>query len=764
MDLSRRAVRRWRTLVSALVLMLAAVAPLAAQQGLPGGLTPSQLEALRRNPELVRQQIQQSGLTPDQIRARLRAAGYPENVLDAYLAGGQTGLGAPTPSTAALSALEALGLPFQMADALLPPDTGRVEQRMARSRVFGVDAFRRSTTQFLPLLAGPVPPDYRLGPGDMLVLILTGDVELTHTLSVSRDGFVLIPQVGQVPVTNLTLEQLRDVLYTRLGRVYSGVRRGTNATTQFDVSVANVRANQVYVAGDVVQPGAYQLSALGTVLTALYAAGGITEDGSVRRVEIRRLGQLVDSLDLYDYLLRGDVRGDVRLETGDVVFVPVRGSRVEVAGAVVRPAIYETNGRETVADVIRAAGGLRPNADLKALTVFRFLRAAERGPGPAPRAAISVPLVVQAGAQDLGPGAGVTIPDFEVRDGDSVVAHPLPPLDQTHYVDIAGMVVRPGRYPWASGISLRDLLQAAGGPRVGADLRDAEVARMPADRSGGTLADTIRVPMDSSYLADRQADGSYAAPPGPAFPAAGTAAEFRLEPYDQVLIRLQPEFEFQRSVAILGEVRLPGIYALTRKDTRLSDLVQRAGGFLDGAYPQGGRFYRLFQYSGLGDAGQRRAAADTALGVQLPKDRDQVNVDLAAALAAPGSAADIMLQPGDSVYIPEYLPTVRVSGAVVAPASVQYVAGKDATYYLQNAGGFAESADKGRTVVRQANGSAKTRSKFLFWSNWPEPGPGAEVFVPAKTPKPEGTNWLPILAAMASIIASTASIVIAASP
>jgi hypothetical protein len=137
-----------------------------------------------------------------------------------------------------------------------------------------------------------------------------------------------------------------------------------------------------------------------------------------------------------------------------------------------------------------------------------------------------------------------------------------------------------------------------------------------------------------------------------------------------------------------------------------------------------------------------------------------VNVNLAEALGGPHSAVDILLQPGDSLFVPEYLPTVRVSGAVVAPASVQYVAGKDAMYYLQNAGGFAESADPGRTVVRQANGSARTRGKFLFWSSWPTPGPGAEVFVPARVPKPAG-NWLPAFAAIASILASTASVVIA---
>src|SRR5213075_382008 len=167
----------------------------------------------------------------------------------------------------------------------------------AKSNVFGVDVFRRSTTQFPPLLAGPVPPDYHLGPRDVLVLILTGDVELSHTLQVTREGFVFIPQVGQVFVSNLTLDQLRDVLFARLGRVYSGVRRGANASTRFDISVANVRANQVYVVGEVTQPGAYQISSLGTALTALYAAGGVTERANLRDIVVQRAGKTVATLD-----------------------------------------------------------------------------------------------------------------------------------------------------------------------------------------------------------------------------------------------------------------------------------------------------------------------------------------------------------------------------------------------------------------------------------------------------------------------------------
>src|SRR5439155_17285655 len=185
-------------------------------------------------------------------------------------------------------------------------------------------------------------------------------------------------------------EQLRDVLYQRLGRVYSGVKRGPNAMTRFDASVANVRANQVYVIGEVFQPGAYQISALGTVLTALYAAGGVTGRANMRHIEVRRLGKVLDTLDLYDYLLRGTTRGNVRLESGDVVYVPLHGRRVQVTGAVLRPAIYELKEGETLPDLLRAAGGFRANAALDRLTIHRILPPAERKPGPLPRAAVDV--------------------------------------------------------------------------------------------------------------------------------------------------------------------------------------------------------------------------------------------------------------------------------------------------------------------------------------------------------------------------------------
>src|SRR5207302_1415872 len=579
-------------------------------------------QMLQQNPglgDVLRQRIQQSGLNAEQVRARLQASGYPANLLDAYLGGGAAAAGAQ-PGTLELAAIQALGLPPVGGAEALPVDTGFIRVRggsVPRSRVFGVDAFRRTTTQFLPLLSGPVPPDYKLGAGDVLVLILTGDVELAYTLQVTREGFMLIPQVGQVFVSNLTLDQLRDVLFARLGRVYSGVKRGAGATTRFDITVANVRANQVYVVGEVTQPGAYQISSLGTALTALYAAGGVTERANMRDIVVQRAGKTVATLDLYDYLLRGETRNDIRLETGDVIFVPVHGTRVDLAGAVVRPAIYELKHGQSLADLIQAAGGFRPDAALRRVSVYRLLAAAERGPGTPPRAVIDLALApTPSGKGERGkeppgdPPLPVSMPSLALEDGDSVVVDAVKPLAGQYYVTIVGRVNKPGAYPWREGMTLRDLVLLARGPMVGADLQEAEVARLPADRTGGQLATTERVPLDSTYLFERDSLGRYVGPPGVPFPAKG-APEVPLKPYDNVLILRQPEFDLQRTVSVTGQVRFPGTYSLRTKTDRLADVIARSGGLTRQAYADGIRFVRAVDNGGRINVNLAGALRDT---------------------------------------------------------------------------------------------------------------------------------------------------------
>src|SRR5437016_4961167 len=723
-----------RSLLPFLLLGGLLAAPCSSQVPTPSQAPQALQQAVQQNPglaDVIRQRIAQSGLTADQVRGRLQASGYPPNLLDAYLGAQTPGQASPVPGAQELAAIQSLGVPgIASAGEILPVDTGLVRASAAgKSGVFGVDVFQRTTTQFLPLLAGPVPADYKLGPGDQLVVILTGDVELAYTLQVTREGFILVPQVGQLFVSNLTLDQLRDLLYTRLGRVYSGVRRSPGATTRFDISVANVRANQAYVVGEVAQPGAYQISSLGTVLTALYAAGGVTGRATLRGVEVRRVGKVVATFDLYDYLLRGDTRHDVRLETGDVVFVPVHGPRAQITGAVLRPAIYELEGGGSLAGLIEDAGGFRPDAQLKRLSVFRLLPAAERGPGAPPRAVIDVALSPFRGAVPPGdPPLPVRMPEMALRDGDSVVVDELQPLSGQYYVSIVGVVNKPGVYPWREGMTLRDLVLLARGPSVGAYLKEAEIARMPEDRSQGQLATTVRAPLDSTYLFERDSLGRYAGPPGLPYPGSG-APEVKLRPYDNILILKEPDFDLQRMVAMTGQVRFPGVYSLRSKNDRLADIIDRAGGLMPQAYPDGIRFVRPTNAAG------------------------RINIDLSRALREHDSRDNVIMQPGESMFMPEFLTSVKVTGAVNSAGSVQWKRGEGLGYYIDAAGGFSYLADKGRVSVRFANGEVHTKK------GGPKPGPGSEVFVPVKDTTAR-TNYVALFGAIAQILASTVAIIV----
>jgi protein involved in polysaccharide export with SLBB domain len=329
----------------------------------------------------------------------------------------------------------------------------------------------------------------------------------------------------------------------------------------------------------------------------------------------------------------------------------------------------------------------------------------------------------------------VVVPRLPLAAGDSVVVDALPSLWATYHVSIAGMVHKPGAYPWSPGMTLRDLVLLARGPRVGAYLREAEIARLPADRREGQLAATLRVPLDSTYLFERDSLGRYVTPPGVVVPAAD-AADVPLEPYDNVLVLRQPDFDFQRTVVLEGQVRFPGTYSLRTKDDRLADLIARAGGLTPRAYVEGIRFFRRD-----GDAGR-------------------INIDLARALRDAGARDNVVLQPGDSVMIPEYVPSVRVHGAVNAPGSVLWKQGENLDYYVNAAGGYAANAEKGRVRVQFANGETRTRKRSLFFTSDPTPMPGADVFVPQRDPSRPRIDAVTLAGAVAQILASTVAILV----
>jgi len=328
------------------------------------------------------------------------------------------------------------------------------------------------------------------------------------------------------------------------------------------------------------------------------------------------------------------------------------------------------------------------------------------------------------------------VPALSLENGDSVVVDSIAPLDSSYFVVITGAVNKAGRFPWRDGMTLRDLLRVAGGAKVGAYLKEAEIAHMPADRSKGQMAETVRVPLDSTYLLGRDVTGAYLGPPGLAFPGSG-APDVPLRPYDNVLVLRQPEFELPRTVHVVGQVQFPGTYTLVSGKERLADVIDRAGGLTPIAYAGGLRFVRV-----TGNAGR-------------------INVDLPRALKQRDSRANLILQSGDSIFVPEFKASVQVAGAVNAPGSVLWEAGKSLNYYLNAAGGPNWRADKGKVSVRYADGRVRTRhrSLVLFRSD-PTPGPGSEVLVPVRDTLAKGTDVLSVLGTLSQVIAATATLII----
>lgn len=799
---------------------------------LPGGQRPTPDQAqqlLQSRPDLV-QQLQQrlrtSGLTPDQVRARLRAEGYPESLLDQYLPGGGTAAAAPASTTNGqlVDAMEALGLadsseldvlrqdidgqgrargapraplPTGARDfvpdttgrrrALRLSDTSQAARDSARAvrdsglAIFGLDLFQNaSSTLFDPNLAGPVDENYRLGAGDRLVLVLTGDVETAYNLQVTREGFVLVPQVGQLYVANLTLGQLQTVLGGRLARVYSGIRSGS---TRFSVSVARLRTNQVFVVGDVARPGSYQVSGAGTALTALYAAGGPSESGSLRRVEIRRAGRTVDVLDVYDYLTRGDASRDVRLQNGDVVFVPPRLARVRALGEVLRPGTYEVTPGETLTDLLRTAGGLTALASPQRVTIERFLPAAQRVPGGRDRVVL-----------DFGVG-GAGAPAVPLVNGD-VVRIARAGTRVANRVTVQGNVASPGVVSYRPGLRLSDALRAAGGLLADTYLGRVLVTRFERDSSrvqlramlrdlGGSVIDDLELRPDdeievfstTTFRPDRTVSIGGAVRFGGRFPyragmtmrdlvllAGGltegallTEAEIARLPASRaggvtastVRVALDSTYLFDRERG-RTYARVPGVPAaaagapdiiLEAYDNvlifRQPDFELQRTVFLGGEVRYPGRYALRRRTERLSEVVARAGGLTSegyADGVVFFRTRDstgRVGIDLPHVLRDARARDNFVLQDGDSVVVPAYNPVVRVEGAVNAPSAVAFQPGQNVDDYIRSAGGPSPVADLRRAFVRQPNGKVESvRRRAFLPDHVPQVRAGATVVVP----------------------------------
>jgi polysaccharide biosynthesis/export protein len=801
-----------------------AAARRAAEQRL--GRSVSQGEIVER--------LRQSGLSRSEIRTRLEAAGYDPGMADTYFDAIDRGSAPPgEPSADFMNALARIGLGGRGGASLRedsltqyvfgrePLDSLLLADSLARAEgrpvmeVFGLRTFRRAGTQFEPMRQGPVDPSYQLGPGDELQLVLTGDVEAAYALDVSRQGFIFIPDVGQVSVNGVTLGQLEDLLYSRLGRVYSGVSRSPNASTRFQISLGALRANQVMVTGDVVRPGSYQVSSVAGLFNALYQAGGPTEEGSFRRVEIHRGGRVAHVADLYDFLIRGDGGGDIRLEQNDRIFVPPAGAWARVEGHVRRPAIYELRPGEGLPELLTFAGGLRSDALVRRVQVDRIVPPAERRPGyyrtlvdidlgrlaagAAPVSLMDGDIVHVFGVSDLrrnrifiegevrNPGmyewtrgstlwsmleladglaehaytsrahifrfderdgvrrlipatlerdaSGAPVADVPLADNDSIVVLSRIDLRTAEFVSINGFVKHPDTYDLARGMTLKDLILAAGGFEQGASVVEAELSRQTdqATRTN-TTAHVFRVPLSpgAGGANGNNAPGNN----GDVLPHwIPGADDVELVHGDRVFIRRAPGYEPAREVRISGQVASPGRYVLTTRDERLSDVLERAGGLTPQAYAGGMHVVRR----------GRIVAADLQRALRNPRDHN-----------------NILLAEGDSIHVPAHDPMVVVSGAVNFESRVLYVPGRSADYYIDQAGGLVRNADRRRATIAYANGQRAPLGNNRLVSRPPRVEPGSLIFVPAKD-EDAGPNWDAILTRSVGILSALATVALAAS-
>lgn len=854
------------------------------------GQQPTQQDAqraLQNDPNAIsklRQQIISSGLTPDQLRARLRAQGYPESLLDQYLGGASATSNILSDTIPAnedvFDALQSLGIADSAEvdilrcganpDSVVSADStgnslggrGNTNQTAAndnkarndtsaagRSRddalralrnrcltraetlrrnlkgeehlimqrklaqdsgfvIFGLETFRSATTEFDPNLNGPVDASYRFGPGDKLVLILTGDVSASYPLDVTREGFIVIPQVGEIYVNNITLGELEETLYSRLSRVYSGVRRGPGATTHFSITPARLRSNQIFVLGEVMMPGSHRVSGAGTALSALYASGGPTENGSLRQVEIKRAGKIVDVLDVYDYLLRGDASHDPRLQNGDIVFVPPHLGRVRMVGEIVRPATYEIRPTETLADVIRFAGGFTATASRQRIQIERILP-------PEQRVAGRERVVQDVSSPLFATGTGPAEP---VRPGDIIRAFAVTNRVRNR-IAVRGDVWQPGNLGLSPGMTIHDAVQMAGGLKQDAYLGQILVTRL--------LTDSTRLQLRAAF---RDTTGT-------------VIGDFPLQEDDEIRVFSTRDFATQRYVAISGAVKKSGRVAY-REGMTMRDLVLLAGGLdqsaylgqaeiarlpedrragqtafefkipLDSSYiferapdgrylgppglpaPSGpapefvlkaydnvlifrqpnwelqrtvvvagevkfpGRYSLRSKSERVSDIVARSGGLTPeayADGVTFYRQRNgvgRIGLDLPAVIDNPKVRDNLLLQDGDSISIPRFSAVVNVTGQVNSPLAVTYVPGRTIDYYIRAAGGPSKSGNTTYAYVTQPNGKVEAGQRRFFIPFRPKPRPGSTVFVPEKDANDKPFDFLTFTSQLTAAVTS----------
>ena len=659
------------------------------------------------------------------------------------------------------------------------PQAQEVAQQDA---VFGRNIFNTRNLTFEPNVNIATPPNYRLGPGDEVVIDIWGASQNTIRQQVSPDGTINLEQLGPVFLSGMTIDRAQQYLTGELRKIYS------DQSNQIRVTLGNTRTIQINVMGEVVQPGTYALSAFSTVFHALYRAGGVSGIGSLRNVKVSRGGQIVATVDVYQFIMQGKTRDDIRLEEGDVIIVPAYDALVQITGNVKRPMRYEMKKGETLSTLLKYAGGFTSDAYTKSLRIVRqngkeyqvntvddtdysvckmhdgdvvtaeaildrFTNKLEV------RGAVYRPGIYELGGKlntvrelvdkadglmaDAFTGRAVlyrerenktrevkqidiraimegTQPDIPLQKNDVLYIPSIHDLEDLGNVQIFGEVTHPGDYPYADNMTLEDLVITAGGLRESASVVRVDVARRIKDpkstESSATIGQTFSFGLKDGFVVDGE--------PG-----------FTLQPYDQVFVRRSPGYSAQQNVTVNGEVLYGGTYALTSKSERISSIIAKAGGATPFAYVKGAKLTRVAneeEIKRMQDVVNllRRQVSEEmmdSLGITVQRTFT-VGIDLEAALANPGSDADIVLREGDVISVPEYNNTVKIDGAVMMPNTVSFKKGESVKYYISQAGGYGQNAKKSKKFIIYMNGQIAE----VKGSGKSQIEPGCEIIVPSK--------------------------------
>ena len=611
-----------------------------ASMGNALGLNSSQLSQVQQNIQASRQTAAPGMSPPPPFYPPQQSSAYPSQQLSA-----PNGFGAPTAPWAPPSVIETK---FQQLDnpfvTVTPPTSSNLLQ-------FGYSAFMSQVSTFAPTQNVPITDDYVLGPGDQLVVFTWGRVDAQLQLQVQSDGSVLIDQVGPLQVAGLTFGQARKLIEGRLKQ---------STGTEVNVTMGQLRSIQVTVVGEVNQPGTYTVSALSHVSNALLAAGGPAKTGSLRRVELRRGGQMVGTLDLYNVLLKGDNRGDVELKQGDVIRVPIVGRVVAVAGEVKRPAIFELEDRpEHLGEVVdQLAGGVTPFSYNGHLQVERNKNQEQ---------VVVLDLPVQKMKQR----------DFEIKDGDLIKVFTVLPY-HNNTVTLTGNVFRPGEYQWRKGMKVSDLIKAGQGVMPHTYFKYALLKRLEGSRR---------------YTHFVQVDLAAAI-------SGNSMANLHLQKQDELDVYSLDQLRDLPMVTVSGEVRLQGQYLLSER-MRVSDLIYLAGGLKEDAY-------------------KPRAVLDRVSVAKGHALHHSIDLNLADILNSGTSNDDLVLKANDQLFISSVIDynspqrLVVASGEVISPGLYNFNQGMRIRDLIAMAGGFKDDADKQHVEVARTEVISEARTRRVF--------------------------------------------------